>query len=419
MSSLKKLLVATVVLAATPAFCSVRLTYQLYGTPVPVAWPATAFPIRYVVDSKVANAFPQGLVDRAFNEWTTVSDARITFQSAGVVIGARAGKDGQNSVTFVDELFKGQNFLALTTNWYDDTGHMTEADIQIDPSVVPGRYNLQLLVEHEVGHLLGLDHSAVLSSVMYPFVGHAGIADLDSDDTVAIANLYPKADRATAGATLSGRVTGDNGGIFAAQVVAMNDNGEPVTTALTNQLGEFELEGVPPGTYRLYAEPLDGPVEVRNLSGIWQTAKTYSFPTAFFNGGPMRVEAGRLYGNLVVNTPGSTTLNPKFVGEFALGSSNIALEAMPLTLMEGQTAAIAVGGDGFISGMTTFEIPNHGFRRVSDFSYAGNYVYATFSIAADAPTGSVAILVKNGNEMAALTGALRVVSTARGRVVRR
>ena len=42
----------------------------------------------------------------------------------------------------------GQNFLALTTNWYDDTGHMTEADIQIDPSVVANHYNLELLVEH-------------------------------------------------------------------------------------------------------------------------------------------------------------------------------------------------------------------------------------------------------------------------------
>jgi hypothetical protein len=401
-----------------PAFGAVRLTYQLYGTAVPVAWPASAFPLHYVVDRKVADAFPAGLVDRAFNEWTTIADARVTFQPDGVV-NTKPGKDGQNSVTFVDDLFKGQNFLALTTNWYDNTGHLTEADIQIDPSVVPGRFNLQLLVEHEVGHVLGLDHSAVLSSVMYPFVGHGGMASLDSDDTVAISNLYPRVVPNTISATLSGRVSGDSGGIYAAQVVAMSDNGEPVATGLTNQQGDFEIDGVPPGTYRLYAEPLDGPVEVRNLSGIWQTAKTYSFPTAFFGGAPLRVQAGRVYGNLILNTPGTTKLNPKYIGGFSPGTNDIALDAIPLVLTAGQNISIAIGGDGFISGMTTFEIPNRGFQRVSDFSYAGNYVYATFSIAPDVESGSANVLVRNGNELAALTGALRVNNHARSRPVRR
>src|SRR5438874_3318274 len=205
MSTLRKALLPAIVLVAMPAFASVRLTYQLYGTAVPVAWPPSAFPLRYSVDRKVNDAFPAGLVDRAFNAWTAIPDARLSFTSAGVV-NVQAGKDGQNSVTFVDDLFSGQNFLALTTNWYDDTGHMTEADIQIDPSVVANHYNLQLLVEHEVGHLLGLDHSAVLSSVMYPFVGHSGGASLDSDDVVAISSLYPKGDPTATGATLSGRV---------------------------------------------------------------------------------------------------------------------------------------------------------------------------------------------------------------------
>lgn len=417
MLPIRKLLLVAVALAAAPGFASVRLTYQLYGTAVPVAWPASAFPIRFVVDNRVNDAFPQGVIDRAFNEWTTITDAQVSFQSAGVVASALPGKDGRNSVTFVDDLFKGQNFLALSTNWYDDTGHMIEADIQIDPSVVPGHYNLQQLVAHEVGHVLGLDHSPVLSSVMYPFVGRGGSAALDSDDIVAIGNLYPKGDPAATTATLAGRVSGDSGGIFAAQVVALSDNGEPVVTALTNQQGEFELDGVPPGTYRLYAEPLDGPVDVRNLSGVWQTAKTYSFPTSFADSGPLRVQAGRVYGNLIVNASGSIKLNPKYVGASAPGSNNISLNAMPLNLSSGQSVAIAVGGDGFVSGMTTFEIPNRGFQRVSDFSYAGNYVSATFNIAADTPAGSVVMLVKSGNELAALTGALRVTGRPRSRAV--
>jgi len=418
MSTTRNLLIAALALAATPAIGAVRLTYQLNGAAVPVAWPASAFPIHYAIDSRVNDGLPRGIIDKAFHEWTTVTDANVTFQSAGVV-NAQPGRDGQNTVTFVDDLFKDQNFLALTTNWYDDSGHMTEADIQIDPSVVPGGYNLQLLVEHEVGHLLGLDHSGVLSSVMYPYVGRGGAASLDSDDRVAIANLYPSGDPSVWGATLTGRVTGDSGGIFAAQVVALSEDGEPVATGLTNPQGEFELDGVPAGTYRLYAEPLDGPVEVRNLSGIWQTAKTYSFPTEFADGGPLRVVAGRIYGNLVVNSAGSIKLNPKWIGAFAPGTNDVSLAAMPIGITSGQSVAIAVGGDGFISGMTTFDIPNHGFRRVSDFSYAGNYLYATFSVSPETPSGSVVVLVKSGHESAALTGALRVAGRQRTRSVRR
>ncbi len=418
MSTLRKLLFPAIALIAMPALAGVRLTYQLYGTAVPVAWPTSAFPVRYSVDRKVADAFPAGLVDRAFAAWTEVPDARLSFESAGVG-NVQAGKNGQNSVTFVDDLFKGQNFLALTTNWYDDTGHITEADIQIDPSVVPNHYNLQLLVEHEVGHLLGLDHSAVLSSVMYPFVGRGAGATLDSDDIVAISSLYPRVDPTATAATLSGHLTGDNGGIYAGQVVALNDKGQPVAAALTNQQGDFEIDGVPPGTYRLYAEPLDGPVEVKNLSGSWQNAKTYSFPTAFFDGAPMRVQAGRVYGNLVLSTMGLIKLNPKFIGAFAPGTNNLSLNATALNVSPGQTISIAVAGDGFISGMTTFEVPNAGFRRTSDFSYSGNYVYANFAIASDAPSGSFAVLVRNGNELAALTGGLRVASQDRGRAVGR
>lgn len=393
---------------------AVHLVSMVHGAPVNESWAPNAFPIRYVVDSRVNAAFPKGLIDRAVNEWTTIPGAHISFQDAGVVNGAKPGRDGQNSITYVDDLFADQNFLAVTTNWCDDSGHLAEADIQIDPSVVANGYNLQQLVEHEVGHVLGLDHSGVLSSMMYPFVGKGGVAELDSDDRVAIENLYGSPH----GATLTGRVTGDDGGVFAAQVVAMNDEGEPIATALTDNDGGFEIDGVPAGTYQIYAEPLDGPVNIQNLSGIWQTAKVATFPTTFASGGPLRIEDGRIYGNVMITVSGTTNLNPRWIGVFAPGSSAVSLNCMPVALAAGQSVNIAVGGDGFISGMTTFDIPNPAFHRVSDFTYAGNYMYATFNVSPLAAPASVSVLVKNGNDTAALTGAMRVTAVARGRSVR-
>jgi hypothetical protein len=414
------LVVTIAIIAAVPAFGAARLTYFNNGTLIPVAWPEGSFPIRYAIDRRVVQAIPQvaALLDRAGKDWAAIPDANLSFQSLGIVDGASAGKDGRNTVSMADDLFADQKFIALTTNWYDDSGRILEADMQIDPTAVSGGYNLQQLVEHEMGHILGLDHSAVLSSVMYPYIGTGTTVGLDSDDRVAISTAYAKTKPAS-GATLEGRVYGDDGGIYAAQVVAENDEGEPVVTALSDKNGNFSLQGVPAGTYRIYAEPLDGPFNIQNLSGSWQSAKVTSFPTQFAGGGALRVEDGRIYGNLNVDGSGSVRLNPKWIGAWAAGSDSVTLQAMPATLHAGSTMTLGIGGDGFTSGMTTFDVPNPGFHRISDFKWAGNYVSATFQIDASTPAGSLVVMVKSGNESAALTGALRIEPTTRSRGVKK
>lgn len=410
-----KFLIALAILAAAPAFAAVRLTYTLNGTAVPVSW--KSFPITYSVDSRIVEKLGSAdVIERAFGEWTAIPDTSVSFKMNGVKSGIKAGKDGVNTVTVTDGLFSNQNFIALTTNWYDDSAHIQEADIEVDTGVLGGNYNMQQVVEHEVGHLLGLDHSAVLSSVMYPYVPMGGVPSIDSDDRIAIQNLYPRVD--PRGAILQGRVTGDGGGVYAAQVVALNDSGEPVAVALTNQNGEFDMKGVPSGNYRLYAEPLDGPVDVRNLSGNWRNVKVTPFPTEFADGGSLHVDAGKVYGNLQVNVAGSTQLNPKWIGAFDPAKGNLSLNSTPVVLTPGETTAIAVGGDGFVSGMTTFEVPNAGLTRISDFTYAGNYAYAMFKIADTVQPQSLVVFVKNGTEEAALTGALRIAARARTRSVR-
>jgi hypothetical protein len=81
----------------------------------------------------------------------------------------------------------------------------------------------------------------------------------------------------------------------------------------------------------------------------------------------------------------------------------------------GRSVTLAIGGDGFTSGMTTFEVMNPSVKRTSDFRYGANYVYATFQIAPDAMAGSESIMVTSGNETAALTGALRIDGLPRTR----
>jgi hypothetical protein len=279
--------------------------------------------------------------------------------------------------------------------------------------------NAQAALEHEVGHTLGLDHSAVLSAVMYPYVGSAEtLTDLDADDRIAISTIYPKNDPTLRGATLQGRVTGDDGGIFAAQVVAVNERGQPVASSLTNAMGEFTLMTVPAGRYRLYVEPLDGPVVVAALQGTWREASDKPFPTEFFDA-TIDVENGKIYGNLVVNTAGAVQLNPRLIGAADPSAHAVSLNSSPVSVRPGQSVKLTVGGDGFTSGMTEFEVLDPAFRRISDFEWWGNSVSATFAIAADAPSASSVIVVRNGNAIATLTGALRVFGARKARSIRR
>ena len=408
-------------LLAIPLAAATHLTYDVNGKPTPIVWQMSAFPLPYEVDQRLLAMKPAlgTMIDRAFDAWTSVPDADVKFAARGVVAAASRPSEGNVIISLADELFKNQGALAMTTYTFDDNGHFTDADIQIDPWLLQGDFNVDTALRHEVGHVLGLDHSAVLSAVMYPFVTTSDVpVAFDSDDRIAIALSYPKYDPTLIGATLQGRILGDSGGIFAAQVVAVSSRGEPVATALTNASGEFTIGGLPAGSYRLYTEPLDGPVDLTALQGTWRQAKTKSFPTVFYDGPPLQVENGKVYGNLVVTTVGTVQLNPRWIGR--CNGSDVNVTTSPVTARAGDTVTLAVAGEGFVSGMTQFEVLNPAFRRVSDYSWGQNYVKATFAIEADAPEMSSVVLVRSGRETATLTGALRVQSldSTRRRVAR-
>ncbi len=413
-------------LLTIPALASTRLTYDIQGTPTALEWAPTSFPLQYEIDQRLiqSRANAQSLVDGAFAAWSELPETNIQFETLGTTNSISDTSAGRIVVSLADDLFKGQGALAMTTYSFDrTTGHFTDADIMVDPSLLTGNFNFQMALQHEIGHVLGLDHSGVISAVMYPFLSSGDApAAFDSDDRIGIAMTYPKSDPTLNGATLTGRVMGATGAIFGAQVVAVSDRGQPMATALTNANGDFTLAGIPAGAYRIYAEPLDGPVDPKSLRGTWRGASSISFPTQFFGETPLVVESGRVYGNLVVTAAGGMGLNPKWIGAGASTSHTMSLGTTPATVYPGQAVKLAVGGDGFTSGMTEFEVLNPGFRRVGNFEYASNYVTAQFVIEPDATAGSAVVLVKSGNDVATLTGALKVhraAASPKGRAVRR
>lgn len=409
-------------LLSIPAVAATRLTYDIQGTPTALEWPPTAFPLPYELDRRVTqvSANAGAIIERAFSKWAAVGGANVRFEPRGVTDRVAQASEGRVVVSLADDLFRDQGALAITTYTFDNTtGNLTDADIVVDASLLSGRYNVQMAMEHEIGHVLGLDHSGVISAVMYPYVSPADVPiSFDSDDEIAIAMAYPKDDPTLSGGTLKGRVMGDTGGIFGAQVVALNERGQPVSTELTAANGEFTLGGIPPGRYRLYAEPLDGPVDPAALRGTWRAVRSTSFPTQFFGDDWIEVESGRVYGNLTVTAAGVSRLNPRWMGACAATTHSISLGSTPAIVRPGETVKLAVGGDGFTGGMTEFTVLNPAFRRISNFEWSANFVTAQFVIEPGAPAGSTVILVRSGNEVATLTGALKVHRSDKRRAAR-
>jgi matrixin len=172
----------------------------------------------------------------------------------------------------------------------------------------PGSYDLESLLIHELGHFLGMDHSAVWRAAMFPFAPAPGTylgdrpsaaapdAPLADDDRTGLRALYPDPNDSVNVGAISGRILPANTlslallvptsasrpvtGIFGVQVVAVDaDSGAVVAGSLggwscdpnnppTRFDGSYRIERLPLGhNFKVYVEPLDGVAGPGEIAG--------------------------------------------------------------------------------------------------------------------------------------------------------
>ena len=196
-------------------------------------------------------------VHAGFEAWENIEDSAVTFSFSGTTDKQFAALDYTNVVSFQDDSYD-FNFdtlaVTLVFSRRDSQGRaIVDADILFNPNEIfsmdgaPGTTDLQSVAVHEVGHLLGLDHTAVVSATMNPRAG-TGVTFfrvLQADDRIGCSVLYPTPEFSRSTGEIAGKVLLDGAGVYGAHVVALDEVGRAVTSALSakrRQLPDFRVE---------------------------------------------------------------------------------------------------------------------------------------------------------------------------------
>ncbi|HKP73702.1 MAG TPA: matrixin family metalloprotease, partial [Pyrinomonadaceae bacterium] len=350
------LLSAVLLWAATPAR---GYTYQYSTSSVQVRWmtPTVNIALSNSLTSPPANikagSDVVGAVRRAMRRWSDAANINFTetFTGLDAVNPPGSPGDGVNLIT-VSANGTNVNFtngrLGRTRVIFDpNTGRIQESDLALNPNVqfstdgTSGTYDLESTFVHELGHLLGLDHSGVVGATMQPRQGQNffqpsfTMRTLEDDDLAGIRSIYGQRVAQPVGSIAGNINYGAGAHVWAENLYTGRVSGSSVT----NNNGAYRIDQLPPSDYRVIVEYLDEPVVAREISNTAPYSSIGSQPPFRSTEGQAHVDAGTTSILNLTVTIADPSVNPKIIG------IDGALQGAPVQLAAGRVYRFSVGGN--------------------------------------------------------------------------
>lgn len=312
-----------------------------------------------------------GALRNALNHWAKAADVQFLETSSPVqTISPHNAGDRINLITVSAEnagAFRASDSPGRTRVFYDSGGAIVEADIALNPNQpfssdgTSGTYDLESTFTHEIGHLLGLEHSPVIGATMQPRQAMNGVyglpaftqRTLSADDIAGARALYGSrvGTGSISGKLIANTSSGESRPVFGAQIFVEDaDTGKVVGSTLSLASGEYHIDTLTPGNYHVIVQSLNGPVSVSDIASsggqFANLTEATDFRSFMATIGPalspliaVNSETPVSLGSFVFTNP-APGVKPEVIG------MNGELSTAALPLKTGKTFRIYVGGAG-------------------------------------------------------------------------
>ncbi|NQU49927.1 MAG: IPT/TIG domain-containing protein, partial [Planctomycetes bacterium] len=350
--------------------------------------------------------------DRAFATWNQISKSAINFQRGADTDDADYSKsshlvylDADNSSGFFPN---GSGTVAITPIIYSTSdGRMIDVDIIFNGKdfdfalhAASNEFDLQDVMTHEIGHMIGLDHSPVHGSSMWPYVApgqwlHRSLTQDDISGGIAAAKIGGIA-------VLKGKLHDFEGENLQGAGVGLirADDGRLAATGISNANGNWIVKGVPAGQYYVYAFPIEGYMTAANFTS--DSAVKADFGVEFYGG----------FGNpyQITATQGDTT----DCGTLQVAPDGAVQDVFrhAQLIAQGETKAVTVFGSNLQANNTTLIDFSNQILLGSSTS-TSSMVSTMASVGSNCPVGSYDLFLELANgELEVVPGAIEVVAAA-------
>lgn len=299
-----------------------------------------------------------GAARRALQRWAEAGNIQFNVTTSNEF---RAQQDGVSLLTVSPSsgvTFSSPDQTGRARVFFDATsGAISEGDVAINPTTAfstdgtANTYDLETTFTHEIGHVLGLEHSGIAGAMMQPRQTRNGSFDLPAirrrvlseDDRAGLRAIYgPLSGLGELRGTIRNAASNP---VFGAHVVAEDvATGKAFAGNITLTTGAYSIKALPPGQYRVIVETLNEPVvasEVPSRGGTAYQGLQGALPDfrTLERTAPVNI-AENAATTLDINVDSQQPfLNPRYIGV------NFQLSTVAAPVVPGATFNLLVGGE--------------------------------------------------------------------------